>query len=66
MPSAVVAAITYDTATCTLRVAYVSGSVYDYLDVPEQVYMAMKKSFSKGAFLNKHIKGKYRFQKTTQ
>lgn len=66
MPSAVVTAITYDPATSTLRVAYVSGLLYDYKDVPEEVYIAMKKSFSKGAFLNQHIKGKYRFEKITK
>jgi len=66
MPSAVVAAIAYDATTSTLRVAYVSGLIYDYLNVPEEVYIGMKKSFSKGAFLNKHVKGKYCFQKTTK
>jgi hypothetical protein len=63
MPSSVVAAIRYDPATYTLRVIYLSGSVYDYKDVPEKVYKEMKEAFSKGEFLNKHIKPKYEFEK---
>jgi uncharacterized Fe-S cluster-containing MiaB family protein len=58
MPSSVVAAIKYDADTSTLRVIYVSGSVYDYKEVPEKVYKEMKEAFSKGEFLNKHIKPK--------
>jgi hypothetical protein len=63
MPSSVVAAIKYDPRSSTLRVIYVSGMVYDYKNVPEEVYIAMKTAFSKGTFLNQHIKGKYEFEK---
>lgn len=63
MPSSVVAAIKYDPDTYTLRVIYVSGSVYDYKEVPEKVYKEMKEAFSKGEYLNKHIKPKYKFEK---
>ena len=63
MPSSVVTAIKYDPETYTLRVIYVSGSVYDYKEVPEKVYKEMKEAFSKGEYLNKHIKPKYKFEK---
>ena len=63
MPSSVVAAIRYDAPSSTLRVVYVSGSVYDYKKVPEKVYTEMKTAFSKGEFLNKHIKPNYAFEK---
>ncbi len=63
MPSSVVAATKYDALLFTLRVIYVSGLGYDYKNVPEEVYTAMKTSFSKGEFLNKHIKGKYEYEK---
>jgi len=63
MPSSVVAAIKYDADTSTLRVVYVSGSVYDYKKVPEEVYTLMKKASSKGEFLNKEIKPNYEFEK---
>jgi len=63
MPSSVVSVIRYDRRSQTLRVIYVSGLVYDYKDVPEEVYVAMKTASSKGTFLNKNIKGKYEFEK---
>ena len=63
MPSSVVAAIRYDASSSTLRVVYVSGSVYDYKKVPEKVYIEMKAASSKGEFLNKQIKPNYEFEK---
>ena len=63
MPSSVIAAIQYDTNSSTLQVVYVSGSVYHYKNVPEEVYNEMKKAFSKGEFLNKQIKPNYGFEK---
>lgn len=62
MPSSVVAAMTYDRDSCTLRVRFVSGMVYDYRNVPEKVFKAMKSATSKGTFLNQHIKGNYEFE----
>jgi hypothetical protein len=53
----------YYAETSTLRVGFVSGMIYDYKNVPEKVYQAMKNSFSKGSFLNRHIKEKYPFEK---
>lgn len=63
MPSSVVAHIHYDPGASILRVIFVSGMVYDYKNVPEDVYEAMKKSGSKGTYLNKQIKGHYEFEK---
>ena len=63
MPSTVISAIEYDGESSTLRVIYVSGMIYDYKNVPHEVYLAMKTAFAKGTFLNQHIKGKYPFEK---
>jgi len=63
MPSSVVSAIRYNPETSTLRIIFVSGMVYDYKEVPEEVYEAMKSSGSKGTYLNLHIKGRYEFEK---
>jgi len=63
MPSTVVSAMHYYPHKKLLRVIYVSGSVYDYKDVPEKIYNAMKSALSKGTYLNKYIKGKYHFDK---
>ena len=63
MPSAVVASYQYLPETSTLRVVFVSGLVYDYEQVPREVYDKMKATVTKGNFLNTHIKGKYNFKK---
>lgn len=63
MPSSVVSAKHYDPKTKTLRIIYTSGSVYDYLKVPEEVYEEMSRAFSKGIFLNTMIKSVYDYKK---
>jgi hypothetical protein len=63
MPSSVVAAIKYDASASVLRVVYVSGHIYDYKKVPEEMYRKMKAAASKGEFLNKEIKPRYKFEK---
>jgi hypothetical protein len=65
MPSSVVSYMHYYPDSCTLRIGYVSGIVYDYKNVPEKVYQDMKKSFSKGSFLNRYIKDKFPFEKVS-
>jgi len=63
MPSNVIAHMSYDVVTQVLSIVFVSGSIYHYLSVPEQEYQAMKSAFSKGTYLNTHIKNKYPFRK---
>ena len=63
MPSSVIAAIEYEPASKSLLVHYVSGASYVYKEVPPEVYDEMKRAFSKGTFLNKRIKGRYKFEK---
>jgi hypothetical protein len=63
MPSTVIRSYHYHPDEQRLRITYVSGAVYDYLGVPAKVYAAMKAYQSKGAFLNREIKGRYPFQK---
>ena len=63
MPSSVVNRMHYDPKKHVLTIVYVSGTVYNYLDVPEAIYRKMKDASSKGEFLNEHIKGKYEYEK---
>ena len=63
MPSSVISAISYDAATSTLRIIFVSGRIYDYKNVPAQVFNAMKTAFSKGIYFNQYIKDYYPFDK---
>ncbi len=66
MPSTVIAHIEYDALTASLRVHFLSGAIYEYEAVPETVYQQMKQYREKGVFLNKFIKGKYRFKRIDQ
>ena len=63
MPSTVIRSYHYHSGEQRLRITYTSGAVYDYLGVPAEVYAAMKAYQSKGAYLNREIKGHYPFQK---
>jgi len=63
MPSSVIRSYHYYSDEQRLRITYNSGAIYDYLEVPPEVYAAMKAYQSKGTFLNRKIKGRYSFQK---
>ncbi|WP_160711632.1 KTSC domain-containing protein [Chitinophaga solisilvae] len=63
MPSSVIRKYDYDPENAVLRILFVSGAIYDYLDVPESVYKSMKQTISKGVFFNQEIKDKYTFRK---
>ena len=55
--------IGYDPASGTLEVEFRSGSVYQYFNVPNQIYRGLITAFSKGAFLNNFIKEQYRYRR---
>jgi len=63
MPSSVISYYFYHAASQTLHIRFLSGTEYEYKNVPESVYWEMKKAMSKGSFLNKYIKGTYPFSK---
>ena len=63
MPSTVIAHIDYDKEKALLTIRFVSGMVYQYLDVPEEVVAEFRQYREKGVFLNKFIKGKYKYKK---
>jgi hypothetical protein len=63
MPSTVIKSFSYDAARQRLRVMFVSGMIYEYKKVPQEVYDEMKAAFSKGIYLNERIKGFYEFEK---
>lgn len=59
MPSAVIKTYQYFPDSQTLRIYYNSGAVYDYLEVPQEVFNEFRAFTAKGIFLNKHIKNRY-------
>jgi len=63
MPSSVIHHFNYNEANHRLRVFFISGITYDYMNVPKELFDKLRQAFSKGNFLNKHIKGKYPFEK---
>ncbi len=64
MPSTVISNFYYDADSRILKIVFVTGMVYEYKNVPETIYQAMKISRSKGIYFNRYIKGKYEFEKT--
>ena len=63
MPSTVIQDIEYNPETKCLVIQFVSGLLYAYADVPQQVYTAFEAYREKGVYFNLHIKNKYKFTK---
>lgn len=63
MPSSVVNHFIYFPETEILRIVYQSGAVYDYLKVPQEILEKFKTAQSKGRFLNKVIKPRFKYKK---
>ncbi|HEY8255555.1 MAG TPA: KTSC domain-containing protein [Rhizomicrobium sp.] len=61
MPSSVILSFRYLSREKQLEIVFVSGRRYLYLQVPEQTYTAMHRSFSKGEFFNAHIRDRFAF-----
>ncbi len=59
-------ALRYDAANQTLTVEFTSGVQYNYLEVPFEVVSEMLESGSKGQYLNKSVKGQYKYVKVEQ
>jgi len=53
--------IGYDSAEQKLEVEFKHGAVYEYLDVPAEVFEAFLAADSKGSFFNSDIKNSYDF-----
>jgi hypothetical protein len=61
MPSIVVRSFSYEPSDRRLDVVFTSGRRYSYHEVAPEVFAAMTLAFAKGAFFNRHIRGKYRY-----
>ena len=58
-----VSKIGYENGTSTLQVEFHNGGIYEYFDVPENIWEEFKSAESKGQFLSQYIKGQYRYAK---
>jgi len=56
-----VASIGYENSI--LEVHFHSGSIYQYLHVPETVFNDFLQASSKGSFVHQHLKDKYPFKR---
>lgn len=58
-----ISSIGYDENSSTLEVEFLSGTVYQYFDVPLTVYQGIMSAGSVGQYFAQHIKGYFRFVK---
>ena len=58
-----VASVGYDATTETLEVEFLNGSMYQYYNVPENLYDRFMRDPSKGRFLNLYIKNAYPYSR---
>lgn len=58
-----VQSVGYDSHTQTLEVQFLSGSVYQYYGVPENIYNQLMQASSKGKFLHMYIKNQYPYSR---
>ncbi|RZJ20134.1 MAG: KTSC domain-containing protein [Acinetobacter sp.] len=63
MPSSVINHYNYDEKSHTLAITFVTGLVYHYKNVPEDVYKMFRAAGSKGRYFNHFIKDKFKFKK---
>lgn len=57
--SSSVASVGYDPKSQTLEIEFTSGSVYDYSEVPPEVFQGLMKAPSKGRYFANEIRGQY-------
>ena len=58
-----VSSVGYDVNTMVLEVEFHSGSIYQYFDVPLNIYQEFMAAGSKGQYFAQHIKGYFRYVK---
>ena len=54
-----IASVGYEPGSNLLEVEFLNGSIYQYRDVPKNVYEDFMASRSLGSYLNSRIRGKY-------
>ena len=58
-----ISSIGYDAGTETLEIEFLSGSIYQYYNVPQNMYDQLIQAGSKGRFLNTYIKNAYPYSR---
>jgi hypothetical protein len=53
----------YDSEALLLEIEFLDGAVYQYFSVPPAVYQDLMAAESKGSFLAKHVRNRYRYRR---
>ena len=53
----------YDSNEKTLEIEFLNGAVYQYFNVPPEIYNTLMRASSHGRYFNKYIRNKYKFRK---
>lgn len=62
MPSTAIDDVSYDSERQQLRVAFITGRIYVYHDVPIDAYVDLMNASSLGAHFNRHIRDAYEYR----
>ena len=57
--------VSYDEGSRRLVITFQSGSVYEYRDVPRDVYVGIMAAPAKGVYFSTYVKDRYPFRVTT-
>lgn len=57
--------VSYHPTTNTLQIQFANGTMYNYHNVPQNIYEDAIRSPSIGKFISAHIKMYYQYEKTT-
>ncbi len=56
------ATVGYEPSTRILEIEFHGGSVYQYYDVPEEVYRGLLEAVSKGGYFHRNIRARYPYR----
>ena len=56
-------AVGYDERLKLLQIQFFDGSMYEYYDVPKNIYIGLVTASSAGEYFHEYVKGVYRFSK---
>jgi len=52
-------AVGYDQINHRMKICFKTGKIYDFCNVPRQIYEDLLSASSKGTYYNKNIRGRY-------
>jgi hypothetical protein len=58
-----IASVGHDGASQTLEIEFLNGSIYEYYDVPEDVYQELISASSVGGYFAQRVKNVYGFSR---